>query len=294
MPDTIRPIMADVQDGLTDNDVHFISDFIYQRSGILLGESKRYLIESRLKSVARVAGIGSISNLCRELSKHSPQLETLVLDALTTNETSWFRDKMPYEALGKVIFPALHKNKKNKILQIWSAASSSGQEPYSIAMLVLESGLFHDWQVRIVGTDISTRMLGQAQEGLYSQLEVSRGLPTRLLIKYFSQQGEMWKLKPEVREMVTFKEHVLQNDPTPLGIFDVVFCRNVLIYFDIETKQRILGHIHHVMTSEGLLSLGGSETTLNISNSFEPVKLGNAVYYCKKNSHSSWHNIETP
>ena len=287
---TITSTPVKIVDELSEENVKFISNFIYQRSGIVLGESKRYLIESRLKTVARVAGMESLTRLCQELSKHQPQLETLVLDALTTNETSWFRDNRPYEALEKVIFPHIQKTKTNQVLQIWSAACSSGQEPYSIAIKILESGLFKDWHIRIVATDISTQMLSQAKEGMYSQLEVSRGMPVKLLIKYFTQIGDVWKLKSDVCELVTFKEHKLQNSPSILGTFDLVFCRNVLIYFDLETKRTILEHLHGALTANGLLALGGSESTLNLSDKYEPVRLLNAVYYAKTDAKHDWQN----
>ncbi len=287
---TITSTPVKIVDVLSDEHIKFISNFIYQRSGIVLGESKRYLIESRLKTVARVAGIESLTRLCQELSKHQPQLETLVLDALTTNETSWFRDNKPYDALEKVIFPHIQKTKTNQVLQIWSAACSSGQEPYSIAIKILESGLFKDWHIRIVATDISTQMLSQAKEGMYSQLEVSRGMPVKLLIKYFTQIGDLWKLKSDVCDLVTFKEHKLQNSPSILGTFDLVFCRNVLIYFDLQTKRAILDHLHGALTANGLLALGGSESTLNLSDKYEPVRLLNAVYYAKADAKHNWQN----
>ncbi len=278
-------------DSLSDYHLKFISNFIYQRSGIVLGESKKYLIESRLKSVARISGLRNLSHLCDELSANSRQLETLVLNALTTSETSWFRDSKPFEALEKVILPAISRTKSSKILQIWSAACSTGQEAYSIALKILESGLFATWDVRIVATDISSTVLEQAKEGLYSQLEISRGLPVRLLIKYFSQIGEVWKVKPEVRDMVSFREHVLQHDTTALGSFDLVFCRNVLIYFDLETKGKIYNNICRTMTADGLLALGGSETTFNITPLFEPIKLAGTFFYAKTDAKHSWKEL---
>jgi len=278
-------------DSLSDYHLKFISNFIYQRSGIVLGESKKYLIESRLKSVARISGLRNLTHLCDELSANSRQLETLVLNALTTSETSWFRDNKPFEALEKVILPAISRINSSKILQIWSAACSTGQEAYSIAIKILESGLFATWDVRIVATDISSTVLEQAKEGLYSQLEISRGLPVRLLIKYFSQIGEVWKVKPEVRDMVSFREHVLQHDATALGSFDLVFCRNVLIYFDLETKGKIYNNICRTMTADGLLALGGSETTFNITPLFEPIKLAGTFFYAKTDAKHSWKEL---
>ena len=157
-----------------------------------------------------------------------------------------------------------------------------------MAIKILESRLFSDWHVRIVATDISSKVLEQAKEGLYSQLEISRGLPINLLVRYFSQIGEVWKIKPEVRDMVSFREHVLQDDATSLGAFDLVFCRNVLIYFDLETKGKIFDNICRTMTANGLLALGGAETTLNITPLFEPIKLAGTVFYAKADAKHSW------
>jgi len=280
------------RDLLTDEQISYISSFVYQRSGIVLGTRKRYLIESRLKSVARIAGMRSVAALVAELSKHQPQLDTLVLDALTTNETSWFRDRKPFDALQNVILPQLKRTKTAQVLNIWSAACSSGQEPYSIAMTIVESGLFTDWHVRIVATDISTKMLEQAKEGIYTQMEVNRGLPISYLIRYFTQIGDVWKLKPEITNMVTFKKHRLQDSPTALGKFDLIFCRNVLIYFDLETKRRILRHLGQVLEDRGLLALGGAETTLNLSDHFEPLKPADAVFYAKTDVNHGWHDTK--
>lgn len=276
---------------LSDYHLQFISSFIYQRSGIVLGENKRYLIESRLKSVARIAGLSGVEAVCNSLANNTAQLETLVLDALTTNETSWFRDAKPWNALANDILPTIKKNKKSEVLQIWSAACSTGQEPYSIAIKILESGLFKNWTIRIVATDISMQVLGQAKEGLYSQLEVSRGMPIRSLVKYFTQVGDIWKIKPEIRDRVTFKEHLLQNDPRGLGTFDLVFCRNVLIYFDLETKRKILDNLRSAMTNDGLLALGGSETTYNISDEFETVSMADTVFYARNKTQHFWKKV---
>jgi len=278
-------------DSLSDYHVKFISNFIYQRSGIVLGESKKHLIESRLHSVARISGLRNLTHLCDELSANSRQLETLVLNALTTSETSWFRDSKPFETLVTKIFPQIKRNRSTQTLQIWSAACSTGQEAYSIAIKILEWGLFSDWHVRIVATDISSNVLEQAEEGLYSQLEISRGLPIKFLVRYFSQIGDVWKIKPEVRKMVSFREHVLQNDATALGTFDLVFCRNVLLYFDFETKGKIFDNICRTMTEDGLLALGSSETTLNITPLFEPIKLAGTVFYAKADANHGWKEL---
>jgi len=282
-----------IEKKLSQRQIQFISNFVYQRSGIVLGENKRYLIEGRLQSVARMAGLSSLDQLCRELAKQPIQLETLVLDAMTTNETSWFRDKKTFDILGNHILPQLAQSKKNsKTLQIWSAASSSGQEPYSIAIKIKESRLFEGWNIRIIGTDISSKMLKQARQGRYSKLETSRGLPTTILIKYFQQVGNFWQIKKDMLDQVLFKEHQLQGNLAPLGIFDLIFYRNVLIYFDLPTKRRILENLPKVITKEGLLILGSSESILNLTNAFDTIWFKETVaFHVKKNSQHQWENM---
>lgn len=244
-----------------------------------------------MQKVTRVTGLTSTTELCQELASNSPQLFTLVVDALTTNETFWFRDNKPFVALQKVIFPVMARNKRSKQLQIISAPCSTGQEPYSIAMLLLESGLFANWHVRIIAVDISTMALQQAKEGVYSQLEVNRGLPVKYLVKYFTQDNDVWKIKPEVKRMVTFRKQPLHNNALTSGPFDLIFCRNLLIYFDLETKRKILSNLERCLASDGLLVLGGSETTWNISSEFESVKINGTTFY-KKTASTDYFGVE--
>ncbi len=266
---------------LSDYHLKFISEFIYRRTGIVLGERKRYLIESRLLKVARIVGLASITHLCQELATNNPQSITLVVDALTTNETFWFRDERPFDALQNVVFPAIARNNRAKTLRILSAPCSTGQEPYSIAMLILESGLFANCHIKIIAIDISTEALRQAKQGVYSQMEINRGLPVKYLIKYFTQISEVWKIKAEVKRMVTFFKQPLHNNSLPAGPFDLIFCRNLLIYFDLETKCQILSNISRSLESNGFLILGGAESTLNISSLYQPIRIQDTTFYAK-------------
>ncbi len=249
----------------------------------MLGERKRYLIESRLLKVVRSVGLASITELCQELATNNPQLITLTVNALTTNETSWFRDVRPFDALQNVVFPAFARDKRAKTLQILSAPCSMGQEPYSTAMLILESGLFANWHIRIIGIDVSTTALQQAKQGVYSQMEINRGLPVKYLMKYFTQENDNWKIKPEIRRMVAFRKEPLHENTLPVGPFDLIFCRNLLIYFDLETKRQTLSNISRSLDSNGFLILGGAESTLNISSLFEPIRIQDTTFYAITN-----------
>ena len=247
----------------------------------MLGERKRYLIEGRLSRVAHIVGLASVTQLCQELAANNPQVITLVVDALTTNETFWFRDERPFDALQNVVFPAIARNNRAKTLRILSSPCSTGQEPYSIAMLILESGLFANCHIKIIAIDISTEALQQAKQGVYSQMEINRGLPVKYLIKYFTQISEVWKIKAEVKRMVTFFKQPLHNNSLPAGPFDLIFCRNLLIYFDLETKCQILSNISRSLESNGFLILGGAESTLNISSLFQPIRIQDTTFYAK-------------
>ncbi|MCA9732767.1 protein-glutamate O-methyltransferase CheR [candidate division KSB1 bacterium] len=277
---------------LTSLEIDFISDYIYKKSGIVLGQSKKYLITSRLHTVLRILKIESAGKLISELQKQpTQQLETLVLDALTTNETLWFRDKKPFDALEKVVFPRLQAEKKKRELNIWSAACSSGQEAYSIAMLIDSHNFFNGWKVNIWATDISTQIIDKAQTAVYSQMEMNRGLPINFLIKYFSEAGDgAWGLKDRIRQKVEFQLHNLQSDRVPRSAFDVIFCRNVLIYFDRPTKAKILENMLKVLEPQGLLVVGGSESTIGIHDKYSPVRINPAIFYSHEDSRQYWEN----
>ncbi len=271
--------------------VEYIAWYVYKNAGIVLGPEKRYLMQGRLTSLCRTAGYASIAELLQALSGKAPQIETMVIDSLTTHETSWFRDQKPFSAMEKVILPRLADSKNNKTLNIWCAACSTGQEAYSIAMLMKEVGLFDGWNVCIHAIDISQKVINQAKTGEYSHLEVGRGLPERYMAKYFNQNGNTWHIKSEIRRMVQFSTFRLNADSYSLGPFDLVFCRNVLIYFDAETKTRILTNIHKTLMPGGLLMIGGSEVILGLDDLYEQVRIQDVTVYANKESHTVWQNV---
>lgn len=258
----------------------YLQQEIYRESGIVLDGDKHYLLESRLLPVARTANLASLDELCANLrAKSSPGLARQVIEALTTNETLFFRDMAPFDALKQRVLPELMAKKPAK-LAIWSAAASSGQEAYSIAMLLKETKLV-PCPVDILGTDLSDQILDRAREAKYVQFEVNRGLPAPYLVKYFNRQGLDWQLKDDIRAMVRFRRFDLRQPMAALGKFDVVFCRNVLIYFDVETKVKILTQILTVLNPGGYLFLGGAETTVNLHDKFERVACGTTAAYRK-------------
>lgn len=263
-------------------DFQFMQQLLRQRSGIVLEPGKEYLLETRLLPVVRSEKLESIPDLIAKLRQPGhDRLAKLVIEAMTTNETSFFRDYHPFETLRAQILPDLIARRAAKRkLNIWCAAASTGQEPYSIAMIVKELGSkLSGWNVDILATDLSDDVLDRAREGLYSQLEVNRGLPAPMLVKYFQQDGLSWRLKPEVRQMVTFRKLNLLESFSQLPAMDLIFVRNVLIYFDFATKQDILVRIGRVLEPDGFLFLGGAETTVNVDDSYARVTFGKTVCY---------------
>ncbi len=259
----------------------FLQDYVYRESGIVLDGDKRYLLEARLMPIAKQLRLGDLNDLCAMLG--GPVANALVkrqvVEAMTTNETFFFRDSAQYDALRSVVIPSLIAQRQDtRKMSFWSAASSSGQEAYSLAMMLLEMGL-GDWRIRIQGTDLSTQMAERASSGRYLQIEVNRGLPIAYLVKYFTRVGLEWQLKDEVRRMVDFSTCDLRQSMSARGPFDVVFCRNVLIYFDVESKRKILDQIFGTLFRGGYLLLGGSETTLNLTDRFERKIFGQTVFY---------------
>jgi chemotaxis protein methyltransferase CheR len=255
-------------------DSEFLRTLVRQRSGIVLGEDKAYLLESRLSPLARAIELPSLEALVGKVrAEPNGQLARQVVEAMTTNETFFFRDISPFECLKKLVLPELlAKRAADRRLDIWCAASSTGQEPYTIAMTIREHfPQLAGWTVRMVATDIATEVLKRAREGRYSQLEVNRGLPAPLLIKWFTKDGLDWKIKDDLRRMVEFRELNLLETWPMTGHFDIIFIRNVLIYFDIETKKAILGKCRRILRQDGFLYLGGAETTMNIDDRFERV-----------------------
>lgn len=261
-------------------DFDYVAKLLKDRSGLIITRDKAYLLESRLTPVARKRGLKGLDDLVGSLRTAGEDLLREVTEAMTTNESFFFRDIKPFEQFKAMVLPhMLAARAATKTLRIWSAASSSGQEAYTLAMVLKEEGAkLAGWKIEIVGTDISTEMLEKAKAGLYSQFEVQRGLPIQLLVKYFKKTAEMWQIDPAIRAMVNFREYNLLHDLKPLGNFDVVFCRNVLIYFDQPTKTRVLDNVSRIMPDDGFLYLGGAETVLGISDKFRPVPEQRGVY----------------
>lgn len=261
-------------------DFDFIAKLLKDRSGLVITRDKSYLLESRLTPVARKRGLKGLEDLVASLRTAGEDLLREVTEAMTTNESFFFRDIKPFDQFKAVVLPQILASRASrKSFRIWSAACSSGQEAYSLAMILKEEGArLAGWKIEIVGTDISTEMLEKAKAGLYSQFEVQRGLPIQLLVKYFKKNNEMWQIDPAIRAMVQYREYNLLHDLKPLGQFDVVFCRNVLIYFDQPTKTRVLDNISKIVPDDGLLYLGGAETVLGISDKFKPVPEQRGIY----------------
>ncbi|XZN93258.1 MAG: CheR family methyltransferase [Microcoleus sp.] len=271
-------------------DFDYIRKLVYDRTGVFLSEDKTYLVESRLGMLAKETGSNSISGLVTELkqikeNRFNPLYQSIV-EAMMTNETFFFRDINPFEVLQKSVIPELLKQRLNhETLNIWCAACSSGQEPYSIAMLLREyfPQLAHN-QVQIIASDISTAMLKRARSGRYQQHEVDRGLPTPFLEKYFQHCGQEWQIKEQIHQAIEFRELNLTEPFRTLPQMDIIFMRNVLIYFDLKTKQSILARVGQILRPNGYLFLGGGETTVNLDNAFEPVQFENGVCYRLKRS----------
>jgi chemotaxis protein methyltransferase CheR len=257
---------------LDPTDFEFVSSLVMKRSAIVLEPEKNYLVESRLLPLARREGLASVAELVARMRASSVNgLHQKVVEAMTTNETSFFRDLSPFEALRKAVLPELFQRRAaERRLQIWCGASSTGQEPYTIALVLREHfAAFADWKINIVATDLSTEILARACQARYSQLEVNRGLPAPLLVKYFQRQGTEWQLKEEVRRLVEFRQLNLIDPVWAIATSDIVFMRNVLIYFDVATKRTILKRIRQVLRPDGYLFLGGAETTINLDDAFE-------------------------
>jgi chemotaxis protein methyltransferase CheR len=267
---------------ITDADFEYISSVVRAESAIVLERGKEYLVESRLLPVAKESGHAGVAELVHHL-RRAPMgpLRGQVIEAMTTNETSFFRDVHPFQALSDTVLPELVEARRcERALNVWCAASSSGQEPYSIAMLLTDALAGQvGWQVRLLATDISQRMLDRTRAGLYSQLEVNRGLPAQRLVRHFTRSGTHWQVNDDLRRMVDCRLLNLDAPWPALPTMDVIFLRNVLIYFDIPTKQRILARVRSVLRPDGYLFLGGAETTLNLDAAFDRVQIGRAPAY---------------
>lgn len=258
-----------------------IRTIVRERSAIVLEPGKEYLVEARLAPIARARGLASIEELARQLTSSNPELVTEVVHAMTTNETSFFRDQHPFDALHKHVLPEIiRKRQASHSLSIWCGACSTGQEPYSIAMLLRDQfPELASWNVRILATDLSTAVLERARSARYRQLEVNRGLSAAQLVKHFERDGLDWRLKSGIQSMVQFSQLNLLDAWLNLPSFDIVFLRNVLIYFDVDVKRTILKKIRQRLSPDGFLFLGGAETTMNIDNCFERAPFDRAGCY---------------
>lgn len=258
----------------------FLRKFLKERSGLDLSADKQYLVESRLAPLVRKASLSGIDDVVQKIKAGAPLLASDVVEAMTTNETFFFRDKVPFDHLRDVIFPELLQTRAaRRSLRIWCAAASTGQEPYSIAMVIKElSAMLAGWRIEIVGTDISQQVLEKSKSGIYTQFEVQRGLPIQLLVKYFNQIGEMWQIAPEIRSMIQFRQLNLLQDFTGLGKFDLIFCRNVLIYFDQDMKTQIFGRLAKCIEPDGFMALGAAETVVGLTDAFKPYADKRGLY----------------
>ncbi|RLE26889.1 MAG: protein-glutamate O-methyltransferase CheR [Acidobacteria bacterium] len=268
---------------LTQADFDFVRSLVKQHSSISLDDTKGYLVSSRLLPVARSGGFESVAKLITHLrSRPHGTIHTLVLEAVATTETSFFRDFHPYEILRDQVLPDLirQRRKTTRMLNIWCGACSSGQEPYSVAMVLRQVIPDIDtWTIQLLASDFSGAMVERARKGVFKQLEVNRGLPAHLLVRYFEQHGASWWVKDEVKRMVTFFQQNLDREWTSVPQVDLLFLRNVLIYFDVETRRRILRKVRRHLRPDGFLIMGAAETTLSLDDSFKRVQFGRAAFY---------------
>ena len=257
-----------------ESEVHKVKSFdsfcayLRRASGLVLDADKRYLVESRVTPVMRRAGLSELGDLVRVLEQGKmPSLAQEVVQAMTINETYFFRDRVPFDMLRELILPEIIAARAaQKRLRIWCAASSTGQEPYSISMILDEFGArLAGWRVEIVATDLSEAALAKAKKAVYSQFEVQRGLSTEQLLRYFDQIGDMWQLKETIRSRVDYRHFNLLSDYTAFGNFDLIFCRNVLIYFEPDRKADVLNRMTRLLSPDGLLALGSSESIIGLN-----------------------------
>ncbi|MCO8272626.1 methyltransferase [Actinoplanes sp. TRM 88003] len=265
---------------LSQAEFNFVSQLVRREASIVLAPGKEYLVEARLIPVARAVGASGVSEFLADLQRRpDPTKQRKIIDALTTNETSWFRDREPFAALTDVVLPELVKSRAAaRKVRVWSAASSSGQEAYSLA-ITMQEALPAGWSYDIMGTDISTEMVKRAETAEYSQVEVNRGLPAAQLVQYFERAGAHWRITQALRRNVSFR---LMNLTAPLPVmqpFDVIFLRNVLIYFDVATKRTVLQNVAKLLRPDGWLFLGAAETTIGIDDNYERVAAGRTSAY---------------
>ncbi len=256
---------------MTPPDYEYLRKLLKDQSGLDLSADKQYLIESRLVPLSRKVALSGIPELVQKMKAGSASLIAQVVEAMTTNETFFFRDKIPFDHFRQSIMPEiLEARAARKSVRIWCAAGSTGQEPYSLAMCLQEmESQLAGWRVEIIATDLSQEVLEKSRAGLYSQFEVQRGLPIQLLVKYFKQTGEFWQINPDIRAVVQHRQLNLLHDFSLLGAFDVIFCRNVLIYFDQDTKIDIFHRLCKIMEPDGFLVLGAAETVVGLTDAFK-------------------------
>ena len=261
-------------------DYEYLRKLLKERSGLDLSADKQYLIESRLLPLARKAGLPGIPELVQKMKGGSTALVTQVVEAMTTNETFFFRDKVPFDHFrDSIMREILQARAGRKSVRIWCAAGSTGQEPYSLAMCLKEMGAaLAGWRIEILATDLSQEVLEKSKAGIYSQFEVQRGLPIQMLVKYLKQNGELWQINADIRAMVQHRQLNLLHDFSQLGTFDVIFCRNVLIYFDQETKSNIFRRLAKALEPDGFLVLGAAETVVGLTEDFKPFADRRGLY----------------
>jgi chemotaxis protein methyltransferase CheR len=265
---------------VTPPDYEYLRKLLKDQSGLDLSADKQYLIESRLLPLARKGGLSGIGDLVQKMKGGAASIVTQVVEAMTTNETFFFRDKIPFDHFREMIVPEILKARAGrKSVRIWCAAGSTGQEPYSLAMCLKEMGAaLAGWRIEIIATDLSQEVLEKSKAGIYSQFEVQRGLPIQMLVKHFKQTGEFWQINPEIRAMVQHRQLNLLHDFSQLSTFDVIFCRNVLIYFDQDTKINIFNRLHRAMEVDGFLVLGAAETVVGLTENFKPCPERRGLY----------------
>ncbi len=258
----------------------YLRKLLKDRSGLILSDDKQYLVESRLLPLARKAGLAGLGELVAKMRNGSESTISDVVEAMTTNETFFFRDKIPFDHFKGSVIPQLLKARAaRKSLRIWCAAASTGQEPYSLAMILKDMGAaLAGWRVEIIATDLSQEVLEKCKSGIYSQFEVQRGLPIQMLVTHFKQIGETWQINPDIRAMVSFRQLNLLHDFSSLGVFDVIFCRNVLIYFDQQTKAAVFNRLLKVNEPDGYLFLGAAETVVGLTDAYRPCTERRGLY----------------
>lgn len=266
--------------GIFPENYRFLQKQVYSRVGIVLEDNKHYLFESRLAPIVKQLGLASINDLCAILhDDRNAEIGRQLAEAMTTNETYFFRDPAQYEAIRTILLPKLKEERRDyRKLRFWSAAASTGQEAYSLAMMLIDAKL-PDWNIDILGTDFSSKVVARARSGKFQQIEVSRGLPTNLLIRHFNHTGVDWELNETVRSMVHFEQFDLRKTMQAFGPFDLVFCRNVMIYFDLQTKMKIMRELHRTLAPGGWLLLGGAESAIGLDEWFERRMMGNVTIY---------------